>query len=74
MPRGRPRKLDPGVSLHVRIPQSLYTRLEEHLPRNVKGKIPDGAKGDVVAIALREYLDSQEATPSLDDLLELTDG
>ena len=53
---GRKAKLDPPVSMHVRLPTSLTLELNLLLWSDAHGKIPLGALSQFFEVALRKHL------------------
>lgn len=53
---GRPAKLDPPISVHLRLPTSLVGQLQLLLWSDAHGKIPLGKLSEFCEIAVRKEL------------------
>lgn len=53
----RPKSLDPGISLHTKIPESLHSKLTLLLWSELENRVPAGAYQSFICSRIREFLD-----------------
>jgi len=52
----RPKKLDRGVSLHLRIPESILAKVQLELYSELEGRVPFGAMSELAAKLFTDWL------------------
>ena len=58
--KGRPAALDPAIRSHVRVPESVYTRIYALLYSDLEDCVPIGAYSNFVTRLMREWLNTRE--------------